>query len=63
MGNISMGERRKAEPQVVDGKVVNGTVYEGCPNSPDGLHHFTCDENIQSVERFVCDYCPKFFYD
>ena len=62
-GGMSMGEGRKMEPQVRDGRVVNGTIYLGCPNSPDGLHHFTCYANLNSVEFFHCDYCSKEFSD
>lgn len=62
-GPVSMGGGRKLEPNVVDGKVVNGTVYLGCPSSIDGFHHFTAVSCIQSVEHFVCDHCPAGFYD
>lgn len=61
--SMSMGAGRKAEPEIVDGKCINGTIYEDCPNSPDKFHHFTAVSNVQSVEKFACDYCPKFFYD
>jgi hypothetical protein len=62
-GPVSMGHGRKMEPNVVDGKVTNGTAFIGCPNSPDTFHHFTAVSCIQSIEHFVCDYCPEYFYD
>lgn len=62
-GGMSMGEGRKKEPTFDSSGRVNGTIYEGCPNSPDGYHHFTAVSNIQSVEHFVCDYCPENWYD
>lgn len=62
--SMSMGAGRKNEPSFdKDGNQVGGTVYNDCPKSPDGYHHFTAASNVQSVEKFVCDYCPKFFYD
>lgn len=56
-GGMSMGEGRKLDPNS------GGTVYEGCPSSPDGKHHFTCYANLNSVEFFRCDYCPEEFSD
>ncbi len=63
-GGMSMGEGRKMEPQVgPDGRATNGTVYNDCPDSPDGLHHFTCYACLNSVEFFRCDHCPKEYSD
>jgi len=61
--SMSMGAGRKSEPHIVNGECINGTVYLNCPKSPDGFHHFTATSNVQSVERFDCDYCEKYFYD
>jgi len=62
-GGMSIGEGRKKHPEIIDGQAVNGTMYEGCPKSPDGFHYFTAVSNLNSVEHFVCDYCPEEFYD
>lgn len=63
-GPVSMGEGRHLDPEVgPDGKSNSGTVFNDCPTSPDGLHHFTAVSCIQSIEHFVCDHCPKHFYD
>ena len=55
---MSMGEGRKLK-----GGPGMGTVFQGCPKSPDGYHDFTAISNVQSVEHFVCDYCGEDFYD
>jgi hypothetical protein len=63
-GNISLGDGRKLEPKFNnEGQLISGTVFKDCLNSSDGYHHFTAAENIQSIEKFVCDFCTKFFYD
>jgi hypothetical protein len=53
---MSMGEGRKIEPGIMS--------KEGeCPKSPDGKHHYTAVSCVQSVEHFVCDYCPDDWWD
>lgn len=48
---MSMGGGRKVEGG------------EGCPNSPDGKHHYTAVTCVQSVEHFVCDHCDDEWWD
>jgi hypothetical protein len=50
-GGMSMGEGRKLAP------------YGKCDKSPDGMHHYTAVANLNSVEHFVCDYCPDNWWD
>jgi len=61
---MSMGAGRKLEPEFNDkGEQIGGTVFNDCPVSPDGYHHFTAISNVQSIETFKCDHCPKTFSD
>lgn len=66
-GGMSMGEGRKLEPYTDDqgcpSKFKGGTMFDGCPSSPDSLHHFTAVSCVQSVEHFVCDHCGKDEWD
>lgn len=48
---MSMGAGRKLQP------------YGECPKSPDGKHHYTAVSCVQSIEHFVCDYCPDEWWD
>ena len=50
-GAQSLGEGRKLQP------------FGTCSNSPDGKHHYEVVSCVQSVEHFVCGYCPDEYYD
>lgn len=50
-GWVSMGEGRTLKP------------YGTCSKSPDGMHHYHCTENIQSMERFDCEFCGDWWCD
>jgi hypothetical protein len=62
--SMGMGGGSRLEPEFDDeGNLTNGTMYEGCPKSPDGYHHFSHASCVQSVDHHVCDHCGYGVWD
>ena len=50
-GEVSLGEGRELPPT------------GECQESTDGMHHYVAVSCVQSVEHFVCKFCPDNYFD